>query len=614
MIKTINILIEIGVEEMPYKSVNKISNDIKNLILINLEKKKLPVQKIKNFSTIRRLALLINLHDQNTLNLKEKIKYVIEKTLDEIKFKTKMRWDFNEKTFIRPIRWYILLLDNEIINHSIFGVKSQRKTYGHKSTNNKINIINSDNYENILKTNGHIICDYYKRKAIVLNLIKKFITFNFFNVILKKDSILNITNLVEYPSLIICAFKKLFLKLPEEIITFSVLKNHFCLLLKKNNKLTNKIIIITDTYRKNTNIEKGYTYIINTKLSELQYLYEKEQNYLKTKKLTDLKKLVLNEKLGNMYDKTIRIKNIVIFIKNKLKIKSNNIIIAAKLIKMDLLTKIVTEMPELTGLICSYNIDAPIKVKQYIYKYNQIINNKIKTNLHSSIIALADKIDNIISFFIINKQPSGSKDPFNLRKDAKTITKLILTNKINIDIIELINYSINQHNSTKNLLVKDVLDFIIKRNNYKNEILKLIKNKKNLLKIDLQIKTTENFLKYKFKMLLFNNIKRISKITEKNKISSTIKFKKKLLIKIQEKILTNKIMHQIKIQNILIKNNLFFEHTKTLIKLERDIANYFNSVFILEKNKEIMHNRLKFLNILKRILSSEINVIALISN
>ncbi len=608
-----NILIEIGVEEMPYKNMHKISTDIKKLTSNNFKKKNIKICKIKSFITIRRLALLIETKNFDELKLKENIKNIIDRTLEDIKFKTKMRWGINAKAFIRPIKWYVLLLNTKIINHTIFGIKSQNTTLGHKSTPTKIKITPCA-YEHILKTKGYVICDYLKRKHMILNLIKKVIKKKSLNLILKKDSINNITNIVEYPSIIICNFKKIFLKLPEKITTISLLKNHFCFLLKKENKLTNKIIIIADTYRKKTNIKNGYTYIINTKLSELQYLYEKEQNYLNNKKTTDLKKLIINEKLGNMYDKTLRITNIVKFIKSKLKIKSNCIITASKLIKMDLLTKIVTEMPELIGLICSYNIENAPRIKNCIYEYNQIVNNKIKKHLYGAIIALADKIDNIVSYFIINKQPSGSKDPFNLRKDAKIIIKLVLVNKININLFDLLEHAIKQHTCISKTKANTILNFIISRQNYKNEIFKIIKNKKNLFKLNLKIEATENFLKYDFKNLLLKNIKRISKITEKNKISLKIKLQSKLLVKREEKILINKIKYQIKTKNILIKHNRFFECTKTLINIEKTVKIFFESIFILDENKNIMTNRLKLLNIIKYIMSSEINLAQLISN
>lgn len=606
-----NILIEIGTEELPYKNLYKTSKSIKEILLNQLKKYNFKIKNIKNFITIRRIAFIIeDINTLNNTNLIQELIKIIEKSLDEIKFKIKMRWHSNNKPFIRPIKWYTLLLNKTLINHSIFNIDSQKNTFGHKSIKTQLEIT-PDTYELTLKKQGYVICDYIKRKNLILNIIKTYAKKHASNIILKKDSLSNITSLIEYPSLIISTFKKNFLKIPEEIITLALLKDQFCFLIKKNNKLTNKVVIIADSIKKNKNIRLGYNYILNTKLSEIQYLYDNEKNYLQQKNISDLKNLVLNEKLGNMYDKTIRIKNIVIFLKNFLNIKSKNLIIATSFLKMDLLTKLITEIPDLIGLICGYNKK---NIKTYLYNYNRIINNKIKKNINSAIIALADKIDNITSFFIIDKKPTGSKDPFNLRKDARTIIKLININKININLVNLIDYSLNQHKIKEKKLQKEILNFILQRLKYKKELIQLVKTKENILMLSTIIEVFNNFSKYNFSNLLLKSIKRISKITDKNKISLKKKINKKLLLTSQEIILLKELREKLKIIMILNKNNLFFESTKTSVLLEKTINNFFTSVLILDKNIELKENRLKILNIIKRLFSIKINFNLIQSN
>lgn len=601
-----NILIEIGTEELPYKNLHKVFKKLKENIRTNTKKLNINFNLIKNFITSRRIAFVIELNkEEKNINIKEKIKNLVNIFLKEMSFSVKMRWHNYTNEFVRPIKWYILLLNNKTINHTIFNVKSQNKTLTHKTLKKEIKI-NANNYENSLEKNGYVICNYTKRKNIIINLVKKYAKENKLNIVLKRDSINNITNLIEYPSMIICNFKKLFLKMPEEIITTILLKNHFCFLLKKKNKLTNEVIIISDILRKNKEIKNGYEYIINTKLSEAKFLYENDKNLIKKSNINNLKKLVLNNKLGNIYEKTRRVKNLVIFIKNKLNIKYKNIISATKLIKIDMLTKIVTEIPELNGLIYSSNLKNK-KIKTYLYNYNRMLNNKIKKNIPSAIITLADIIDNITSFFVIGKIPTSSKDPFNLKKDSKLIIKIIIKNKININIKDVINHALFLHKNQNNTLVEKITNFITQKiiNEKKNKIQQKIEN---ILEIKNKMDLIDKLIPYNFNENLSSLIKRLQKITEKNKINLIKKINTKLLIKVEEKILFKKIKFFLKIINILKKQNLLFEGAKTFLMIEKQITSYFSNVLVLNKNIDIKNNRLKLLNIIKNIAFKKVKL------
>lgn len=594
-----NILIEIGTEELPYKGLKSILNNFEDSIKKQTKKLHFNYNIKKSFITPRRIAFILELNKEkiNTV-LKEKIKVLITSILKNITLTSRMRW-YNYKTeFIRPIKWYVLLLNNISLNHSIFNVHSSNKTLSHKTLNKKIDIYDINNYELILEKNGYVICDYEKRKKLITILLKTYARKHKLNLFLKKDSIDNTTSIIEYPSLIVCNFRKTFLKIPEEIITTVLLKDHFCFLLKKNNKLTNKLIILIDTFKPNKEIKLGYEYIINTKLTELNYLYEKEKNYIKTLKIIDLKKLVLNNKLGNMYEKTLRVKKLVSFIKDKINIKNNIVVKASNFIKLDMLTKIVTEIPELNGLIYSYNI-INNKIKNYLYNYNRIINNKIKKNLPHSLIPLADIIDNISSFFILNKIPTSSKDPFNLKKDAKLIIKIISKNKININLREIIRQSLFLHKNSDKNIEKNICNFIVQKVINQKDNIKINKDNYNILNYKNEINLSNNISKYKFIEKLSIFIKRIHKITEKNKISLFKKLDEKILIKDDEKILFKKINIKLKILNKLNKKKLYFECLRTFSLLEKDVTNFFNNVLILDKNITIKHNRLKLLNIIK---------------
>lgn len=598
-----NILIEIGTEELPYKNLHKLSENFKDIIENNAPKLNINFSLIKNFITSRRIAFIMEINkEKKNINIKEKLKSLINNSLNEIKFNIKMRWHNYNTAFIRPVKWYILLMNNKIIKHTIFNIKSKNITLAHKTLKKELKV-NANNYETSLEKNGYVICDYKKRKNLVLKLIKNYTKTNKLNIILKRSSINDVTNLVEYPSIIICNFKKIFLKMPKEIITTVLLKNHFCFLLTKKNKLINKLIIISDVIRKTKEIKIGYEYIINTKLSELNFLYENDKKIIKKFNMYDLKKLTLNNKMGNIYEKTLRVKNLVKFIKNKLNIKSKNILNTTKFIKIDMLTKIATEIPELNGLIYSSTLENKY-IRKHLYNYNRTINNKVKKNISSAIISLADMIDNITSFFILGKIPTSSKDPFNLKKDSKIIIKIIIKNKININIKEVIEQALFLHKNKNNIIAVKIKNFIAQKiTNIKTQ-----QQIENILKIKNIQELIEKITRYKFKENLITLIKRIQKITEKNKINLQKKINKKLLIKTQEKVLFINIKKNLNVINILNKQNLFFECAKTFLMIEKQINSYFKDVLVLDKDINIKHNRLKLLNIIKKIAFNKVNL------
>lgn len=606
MKKINNILIEIGTEELPYKNLHILSNNFKKTIKENLINSKIKIQHFKNFVTLRRIAFKITTINISIDDINEKIKNLIDKSINNLKLNIKMRWGIYTEQFIRPVKWFIFLINNVVINHKIFNIKSDNKSLTHKNTNKYI-CVDYNTYEKKLKIKGHVICDHIKRKQIITNLIKKFSKKNNINIILKRTSIQELTNLTEYPSLIECKFNKFFLKLPEEILINSLFKNNFCFLIKKNNKLTNKVLIIIDSFKKNKEIIHDYTYIINTKLSELEYLYLSQKNLIHSLKISNLKKINLNEHLGNMYTKTMRLEKLINYVLKNLNIKNKNIISATKYLKLDMLTKIVYEMPELTGLIYAYIAHINLKIKQYMFDYNKIINNQKIKSKNASIIVLIDKIDHITSFFILNKKPTGSKDPFNLKKDAKLINNIIFKNRINLNIQELISYNISLYKNVNKNLKEEILNFIKQKIETKIDYITALNENENIFKIILFSNIIKNLNLYKFKDSITNIIKRIAKITSKNRISLKNKLNTSYLIKSEEKILFKKIKNNIKIINILKKNNMLFEESKYYLILEKSIITFFEKVLVLEKNESIKNNRLKLLNIIKKIMLNNIN-------
>lgn len=674
--KDINFLIEIGTEELPSKELSNISLNFKE----NTEKlfieKNITFTKIKEFSSPRRLAILIeNINTkrikteikigpkvniaydtngrlniigkkfltQNKINesevykkkintdyflsyqkkysnkfIKKTIIEIIKNSIKNIESIKKMRWNTNKEYFIRPIHWIAAIINNKTLKFKFLNIKSSNYTYGHRYLANQKIQISPENYETVLESHGYVIASHQKRKRRIINQIKietkKLNSNPFYN----EELIVDITNSVELPNVLIGHFKKDFLKIPKEIIISIITKYQKCIPIIKNRKLSNAyLIIINNSTELKEKIINGYNYSINARLYDLTKLYKTEKLLNLKSNKEKLKNLIFHEKLGSIYDKIERIK----LLSSKIKIsKKNNKYItkAIELFKLDLTTKMVTEIPELAGVIGSYYLKENTNIKNAIYESNKPTNKDDyipKTSLGTEI-SLFDKIDTLIGFFSINKDPTSTKDPYALKKITNAIIKIITNSNKEINLENLINASINTYNTENNKIKDKILTFISNRIKlfHKNDIynqntIKLYNDYKNINTTYKIINDTNVFFKYISSKELITISKRVNNILTNNKNTNSKSKIKRKLTKLHEEIrLLNFIKTNKKIIHILNKNKLYFESLKKTMEINNLTNVFFEKIMILDKNEQIKINRLNILIEEQNLLNKTIEI------
>jgi len=658
-----NLLVEIGTEELPYKKLNNLSILLEKNITKILIEQEIKFENIKNFITPRRFSIIINglpfkqkdkieikkgpnikiAFDKNdtpkkptieflklyNINIKDVIKItnkkgtwlffkkiipgklisniiadIIEKSLKNLNFQKPMRWGLNNISFIRPIHWYIIMLNNKLINHIFLNIKSNIFTYGHRFLNNNKIKVTSENYEYILEKKGYVIPNFEKRKNIIKNEIKNISIIEKLNTIINDEILTDITGLVEYPFITIGKFDKFFLSVPKEILIAIILKYNKCIPLIYKNKLSNKFIIISNTKTENNiNLIKWYNFSINSRLYDLTYIYNYEKKIFNKKNTEQLKNIIFQKELGSIYDKVIRVKTLLI--KNKIKKFNNNEFKnTISLYKVDLLTRIVKEIPELEGII-AYKYNENNNNMKGLYEYNKPRNNSNNVPINNMGITLSilDKIDTIVGLFTINKEPTGNKDPFALRRIAINIIKIIVKNKLFININNIISSSLNTYNIINDKILNKIHIFIINRidNIYKyKKYIDIIKNKNDIYDLILKSRTLKRISKYEyFKKIIILN-KRVNKILDKIKTKKNKYITIKLLIEKEEKILFKKIkIHMLVIKKLYTKK-LYFEAIKYILELEKYINIFFDKINIIKSEKTLMINRLILLEKIKK--------------
>ena len=378
---------------------------------------------------------------------------VLKEFISKIPFAKMMIWNDTKFKFIRPIRWILALFENELINFEIAGISSGKSTYkigGYKAEKIEINSISE--YFDAMKTEG-ILLDYNERKETIKKQILEVIKNHGELVSDDEDLLDEVTALVEYPTAVLCEFDKKFLEpnLPFEVI-YTVLKHHQkCFALQNSDgKLINNFVAICNGKNRNLPLVKtGYEKVAVARLNDAVFFYEKDKKIPLEYRTKALKNLVYQEKLGSVYDKIERVKKIAktifeTFEKNQLDENSRifnkkdgtftgstfeNFEKVINLCKNDLVTDMVGEFPELQGTMGKYyalnsgqhqNLAIAIE-EHYLPRF---AGDKLPTTSEGKIVSIADKIDNIISSFLLDKKPTGSKDPFAIRRQVNGIMNI----------------------------------------------------------------------------------------------------------------------------------------------------------------------------------------------
>ena len=411
--------------------------------------------------------------------IKEILSTILPESLKNTTGDKFMKWGNHDERFTRPIRWIVAITDKETIDFTYTGIQSSNLSYGHRFLSSKKIKIDTGKYAEILKKE-FVIADREERRNLIEELLKTEAKNAGGNLSKGYESLLNtVTNITEYPSSLICSFDKEFLSLPE-IITETVLEKHqkyFVLKDTQSKKLLPYFIVITNGIEKanknaTSHIKKGNEKVARARLNDAKFFFEEDlkRPFTYEERIKDLSKVTFQKGLGTMEEKVQRIIEMVKYLykelSSSLKLEStlDEVINTARLCKLDLTSHMVFEFTELQGeigaILASKNkISENISKGIFEHYYPRFFGDIIPTTHTGLIVGLADKLDNIISLFSIGKIPSGSADPFALRRQAQAVIDHILQLKLKVNLINIINPLIQN----KEDLFKSINDFLIQR-------------------------------------------------------------------------------------------------------------------------------------------------------
>ena len=554
-----------------------------------------------------------------SLKTESYFKEIFEQMIDSLSFPKPMRWGGNKIKFIRPIRWILCLYGNEVPELEMFNLKASNLTRGHRFLGKSyIEISSIGEYEKALEEN-YVILDDQKRRELIRSQIEK-IAENLNSTYMEDEDLLEEINyIVEYPTALYGQFKEEYLKLPKETI-ITPMKEHqrYFPVVDNNGNLVNKFITVrngNDYMIKN--VRKGNEKVLDARLSDAKFFYEQDTS----KKLEEygqrLNTIVYHEKLGTMHDKMQRLQSLS---KSYAKLMETNELDAqraAYLCKADLTTSMVFEFTELQGTMGYYyaNISGEKKevsnaiLEHYLPRFS---GDEVAKSKLGVVLSLADKFDALAGFFAVGIKPTGSQDPYALRRTALGILNTLIENKLLLSTEILIKCALDEYKDKiefnfdevyldilefmklrlKNILLDkkiryDVVDAVI------SDISFVYGTFEKAVQLEKWLSDSDNILNLNTFIRVYN----ISKETE-----VTDKIDAQLFEQNEEKQVYSKYLKILPIVEKLNIDLMYIESLKQLSSMTLEINNFFDNVMIMVENDKIRNNRLVLVNAIKSMI------------
>ena len=567
-----------------------------------------------------------------TTDILEELQSIIPETFQTYSWKKSMKWSTYDLSWGRPLKSIIALFNNEVINFNFFHLQSGNLTSIDGANDEIVKKINNfKTYLNILKSQN-IILDHEKRKNIVIKKMNSICNAKKLRNHFNEKLIEEVVNLVEKPNVILCKFDEIYLKIPQEILIVTMQQHQkYFPLFDDSNKLTNLFLLVSNLPDKKGYIKIGNQRVIESRLSDAKFFWEKNKNQSLVKQVGKLKNLYFFNQLGTFYNRTQRLRKLAVMIADQLNISKEKVEIASSICKADLVSDLVGEYPELQGIMGKYfakeqgfEEDVSMAISDHYLPIG--INSEVPKKPISIAVSLIDKIDILVGFFGINEKPTSSKDPFALRRNAIGLLRIIIENKLTIQLKDLINYSTVLYEKQNVKFVnksttKEVLFFL--RERFKN-LLKDKKIRNDIIEaVDSSHRSHDFLILYKKCLIINKNIskdickniietyKRASNIIEhelKNKKEQVLGQPESFLFKKdEEKNLYDKINEIREYFSSIRKYESYDETLKVLSEAKPTTDIFFENVIVNDENSDIKKNRLELLQMFCKTYNSFID-------
>ncbi|MCK4934292.1 MAG: glycine--tRNA ligase subunit beta, partial [Simkaniaceae bacterium] len=578
----------------------------KDCNLENIKSRKIPNLEIVEIKGVSYLHATLKIQEKSTVCIFQK---ALPKLILKLHFPKKMRWSDLDISYARPLSWCVALFGDQVIPFEIGGITSSNMSRGHAQRDPApIKITNPSSYVSQLKDH-FVLVDIKERKQTILkqlDAIEKKISCT----ALQKDVVINqVLHLSEFPELVDCDFEEKYLFAPKEVLISEMVHHQkYFPLINNEGKLINKFIITADN-KVTEEILKGNQKVLSARLADGAFLYEIDLKRPLDSFNEMLKEIVFQKKLGSLFDKVIKIAKFAELLSIELKFGDlKKIARSALLCKADLATALVGEFPELQGTVGKYYATAQKEEAEvgmaieehYLPKSEKGVLPKTETGI---ILSLADKLDNLLSYFSIGLLPTSSSDPYALRRQTIGILKIIIDNRFSINLAKIFEKGCTFSSANNPAIIPEIILFI--RSRLKN-VLETYGFNKDEIEASLSATLTSPYDEYcKVKALHefrksnqnFDKLKEVYKRAKGQASPASPKTLNPSLFKTpEEKNLYSQMVDMKKEWDQSIEQKNYHASFTLLAKLQEPLANLFDNVKILADDEEIKNNRIALLS------------------
>ncbi|MEW8681423.1 MAG: glycine--tRNA ligase subunit beta [Candidatus Thiodiazotropha endolucinida] len=682
MVDQAHLLFELGTEELPPKALKQLSASLEENFTLGLEQANLSHAEIESYATPRRLALLIRdcavrqpdrQIDRRGPALKaafdeagnptkaaegfarscnttvdqlqrletdkgEWLSYRIHETgkpafdllpeiatqaLNRLPIPKRMRWGDSEAQFVRPVHWLTFIHGEQVVPCEILEAQSDRLTYGHRFHHPEaITIYNPEDYSSVLQDLGYVIPSFEERRKKIHSLVEKSAAEVAATADFDPDLLDEVTALNEWPVAISASFEERFLEVPQEALV-ATMKGHqkYFPLFNSDGELMNQFVTIANIESpKPKIIREGNERVIRPRLADAMFFWQQDGKVRLEDHLQSLKKVVFQNKLGSMYEKSERVADLAKQISSHIEGNPDLAQRAGLLSRCDLMTHMVGEFPSMQGVMGRYQAlrdgeDPELAQALDEFYMPRFSGDQLPQTKTGIAISLAEKLDTLIGIFGIGLKPTGDKDPFALRRTALGALRIIREHSLTLDIRELLD-TVSQSMSdklTETAVVDEVHQFMMDRlrgiyidDGVSIDLFQAVAEVApgNLADFDRRINAMNDFSKLPEAESLSAANKRIRNILKKSEEQLAQRADPSLFKDDAERTLANKLDELTPQAQPLFERGEYTQGLKILAGLKEPVDHFFDQVMVMTDDTTVRNNRLTLLKQLEGLFLS----------
>lgn len=666
-------LIEVGTEELPPRALRSLSEDFACLVQQGLGDAELGAERVEVFATPRRLAMLLHgipllqadrqvekrgpalaaafdgegnpskaaigfarscgveidaLERRETdkgswlyygatvpgQSLQALLPGIVQAALAALPIPKRMRWGDRSEEFVRPVKWLVLMVDDEVVDTEVFGLRSGNCSRGHRfHAPGELPLANAGEYEQQLLSQGLVIASFEQRRNSIMRLVEQAALRLAGEARIDEALLDEVTGLVEYPVVVCGGFDAEFLELPAEVLVTTMQENqkYFAVFDQQGGLMPHFIAIANIDSRKPEVVAAGNERVIRPRFADAEFFYSQDRKLGLGEMRARLDSVVFQEKLGSLGDKTRRVVRLAGLIAARLGADAGRVERAAELCKADLMSDMVGEFPKLQGIIGRYYAalqqeDALVCEAIEQHYWPRYAGDRLPRESVAQAVALADRLDTLIGIFAIGQKPGGDKDPFALRRAALAVLRIVVENRLALDLRELCEWSAQGFPAEvdANGAIEAVIDYVLDRqrayyqeSGIRFDVVDAVTQARpgGLYDCDLRIRAVQDFQGHEAATALAAANKRISNILRKQAPAS-----REVVAGLFEEDAERDLYQQLSTLDgaagELFAEARYLEGLEQLAQLRPAVDRFFDEVMVMCEDEALRDNRLALLD------------------